>query len=462
MNSGSSPRDSIAEMMKFSIIIPTADRHYLLQHTLRSCLAIRRDDIEVIVSDNYSSSETKAVVDAHRQDSRLKYFRTDRRMPMPDHWDFAWAKASGRFVIINCDDDAISASGLQAIDRAIDNLGAQIISWPVALYLHPDYDAEGGPNAVILPSGHSNLYLLLDTPGVIAAYARFDFRYFPKGTHFCIARELGEKVLGATGRLFWTPAPDFTGPLLALAAAENGRYCYIDSLLGFGGRSKRSNAAAFSQGAKPEDGTTVKQFHSEFGDQEIFPHHPLKAKFYCNYLIAGISLLKKFNPQFSSVEIDEEKFFRFAYEELFRVRPNPLLDDRQEELFDRYIDSLDASRRNLAARARREVKERRNWRIFRTRGEAVRAITPAFLKVGVERMLTGLGLYHRTASVIRLRGAEHDFKNAFDVLSNWEQIVNQHDLLSLANMNAAFVDNLILSAHNLGSHTVPSTEMDEH
>ena len=442
-------------MIKFSIIIPTADRHYLLQHSLRSCLAIKRDDIEVIVSDNHSSPETKAVVDAHRQDSRLKYVRTDRRMPMPDHWDFAWAKASGRFVIINCDDDAISASGLRAIERAIDNLGAQIISWPVALYLHPDYEAEGGPNALVFPSGHSNLYLLLDTPGVIAAYARFDFRYFPQGTHFCIARELGEKVLSETGRLFWTPAPDFTAPLLALAAAENGRYCYINSILGFGGRSKRSNAAAFSQGAKPEDGNTIKRFHSEFGEQDTYPHHPLKVNFYCNYHFAGSSLLKKFYPQYANVEVDEAKFFRLAYEELFRVRPNPLLDDKEEELFDRYIDSLDEPRRNLAMLARREIMERGSLRIFRTREEAIRALTPDILKAGVERILTAMGLYRRTASVVRLPGAQHGFNDAFDVFSNWERIVDQHDLVSLANLNNAFVDNLVRSAHNLGSHTDP-------
>src|SRR6516225_3284835 len=107
-------------MAKFSIVIPTVDRHYLLEHTLRSYLMMDRSDFEVIVSDNFSSSATKAVVDAHRHDGRLKYYRTDRRMPMPEHWDFAWSKASGRYVLINCDDDGLSASGLVQIDRAIE------------------------------------------------------------------------------------------------------------------------------------------------------------------------------------------------------------------------------------------------------------------------------------------------------------------------------------------------------
>jgi hypothetical protein len=70
-------------------------------------------------------------------------------------------------------------------------------------------------------------------------------------------------------------------------------------------------------------------------------------------------------------------------------------------------------------------------------------------------MLTALGLYRRTASVIRLSGARHDFKDAFDVFSTWERLVAEHDLLSLANLNDAFLDNLILSAHSLGSHTAP-------
>jgi protein O-GlcNAc transferase len=129
---GVAPAETLS-VIKFSIIIPTADRHGLLRHSLRSCLAIKRDDIEVIVSDNFSGPETKAVVDAHRDDDRLKYFRTDRRLPMPNHWDFAWSKARGRFVIVNCDDDALSASGLDSVDRAIEELGAEIVSWAVAL-----------------------------------------------------------------------------------------------------------------------------------------------------------------------------------------------------------------------------------------------------------------------------------------------------------------------------------------
>ncbi len=165
--------------------------------------------------------------------------------------------------------------------------------------------------------------------------------------------------------------------------------------------------------------------------------------------MSGISLLKKFYPQYSSVKVDEEKFLRLAYEELLRIRPNPLIDARDEALFDRYVESMDAAGRSLAARVRREVTARGKRSVPRTRGEIIRALTPNSLKAGVERLLTSLDLYRRTASVIRLPGAKHCFNDAFDLFSNWERLVLEHDLVSLANMTEAFQENLLLSAHKL-------------
>jgi len=438
-------------MIKFSIIIPTADRHYLLQHTLRSCLATDRDDIEVVVSDNFSSPETKLVVDGYRQDERLRYFRTDRRMPMPEHWDFAWSKARGHFIIINCDDDLVSPSGLNIIDRAIETFDPRIVSWHIGLYFHPDYDSEGAPNTLLFPAGHSNLHMLLDSYRIIAAYAKFNFRYFPEGNHFCIAKELGDHVINTTGRLFWAPSPDFSAPLLALATAENARYCYVDSILGFGGRSKHSNAASFVRGVGSENSKRIEEFHSEFGDEEdIFPHHPLRIPFYYNNHFASISLLKKFYPKFADVDIDTFKFFYYAYEELFRIRYNPMVDISMEKTLDNYIAGLEPSQREAAARARREVLLQRNWRIPRNHMEFIRTITPRFVKEGIKRLMVELGVDMR-ATQITISGAKHGFSNSFELCANWDRIVQENDRFSLANINEAFRKDFVLSVHKLSS-----------
>jgi glycosyltransferase involved in cell wall biosynthesis len=436
-------------MIKFSIIIPTADRHYLLQHTLRACLAVKRADIEVIVSDNFSSPETKSAVDAHLSDGRLRYFRTDRRLPMPEHWDFAWAKARGRFVIINCDDDSLSETGLRVIDRAIDQFDPHLLSWHVALYHHPDYDLEGPANTVVFPSGHSDLCCLLDCGRVIAEYGKFNFRYFPEGTHFCLKRELGDHIIKATGRLFWPP-PDFAAPLLALAASNDGRYCYIDSVLGFGGRSLQSNAAGFVKRKDSDNSKRMRQFHSEFKDDDSrFPFHDLRAPFYYNYHLSAIPILKKFYPEFAGLEVDMFKFFSWAYEELFGMRHNPLVDNSMERHLDDYIDTMGPDARSTAICARREVLQRRNPWSPRDPNLFVRRVTPTFIKEGFKRFLVRSNLITTTTSVVRISGAEYGFANGFDLFTNWDQIVGNHDLRSLANISEAFSKDLVLSAHRL-------------
>jgi hypothetical protein len=428
-------------MAKFSIVIPTVDRHYLLEHTLRSYLMMDRSDFEVIVSDNFSSSATKAVVDAHRHDGRLKYYRTDRRMPMPEHWDFAWSKASGRYVLINCDDDGLSASGLVQIDRAIETLNPQILSWPIALYYHPDYDDEDGANSLVFPSGHSNFNLLLDSLRIAQRYDSFNFQYFPEGTHFCIAKDLGDRIVRETGHLFWPLAPDFTAPLLGLATGA--RYCYIDAILGFGGRSKSSNAASYSKTCRGSG--RIQQFHSEFQGRDPYPHHPCKANLYCNYLFAATSLVRKFYPGVMPGKPDMYQFFCLAQQELLGFRPSPMIDDEARRLFDDYVAGLDLERQQIAEKARGRVMKSRGKE--RSASEIARAITPRIVMTGIERILAAMGLYKRTASVVKITGDKCGFASAFEVLVNWDRIVADHEITSLANVDGAFKAGLILSAY---------------
>ena len=49
---------------RFSIVVPTRQRPHTLPYTLASILNQDHDSFEVIVADNASSSETRAVVEA--------------------------------------------------------------------------------------------------------------------------------------------------------------------------------------------------------------------------------------------------------------------------------------------------------------------------------------------------------------------------------------------------------------
>lgn len=433
-------------MIKFSIIIPTADRHYLLEHTVRACLMIKRDDIEVIVSDNFSSPETKSIVERYQDDKRLKYFRTDRRLPIPEHWDFAWSKARGDFVIINCDDDFLSPSGLEAIDRAIQRFDVELVSWHIAAYHHPDYEAEGAPNTLHFPVGHSNLQMLLDPKEVIAAYARFHFRFRPEATRSCISKQLGDKILKLTGRLFWAPSPDFSAPLLALACTN--RYCYIDSALGFGGRSKHSNAASYIKTSASQRSNRVEEFLSEFSDEDSkFPYHALKIPFYANFHLAPISVLKKYYPEFKDIKIDWSMFFRSAYEELLGVRYSPVIDISMESSFAKYISELDAEAQDTAARIRAQVAHPRRWSMPQRKDilrSVARTITPTVVKIKLRTLLAT-----DVALIKKIPGRRYGFNNSFDICTMWDQIVSENECFSLANVRNAMTENLVVSAHVL-------------
>jgi glycosyltransferase involved in cell wall biosynthesis len=58
----------------FTIIIPTKDRAEYLHHTLRTCSIQDYENLEVIVSDDGSSDNTKEVaLEASRKDTRIRY-----------------------------------------------------------------------------------------------------------------------------------------------------------------------------------------------------------------------------------------------------------------------------------------------------------------------------------------------------------------------------------------------------
>lgn len=91
---------------KLSIIIPTRDRPDTLLHSVRTALAQESDDIEILVSDNFSSPAVKEVFDSFN-DKRLRYVRTPERIGMSDHYEFAVANSSGEWVTIIGDDDGL-------------------------------------------------------------------------------------------------------------------------------------------------------------------------------------------------------------------------------------------------------------------------------------------------------------------------------------------------------------------
>ena len=79
---------------RFSVVIPTRQRANTLRHTLQTCLAQDYDDYEIVVCDNFSSPETRQVVDDCASE-RIVYLRTSRPLAMSVNWELAVEQARG-------------------------------------------------------------------------------------------------------------------------------------------------------------------------------------------------------------------------------------------------------------------------------------------------------------------------------------------------------------------------------
>jgi len=67
--------------MRLSIIIPTCERVKYLEHSIKTALAIRDTNVEIIVSDNASTDGTFKVL-SKINDPRFKYINTGKRVSM--------------------------------------------------------------------------------------------------------------------------------------------------------------------------------------------------------------------------------------------------------------------------------------------------------------------------------------------------------------------------------------------
>ncbi|MES2709960.1 MAG: glycosyltransferase family A protein, partial [Pseudomonadota bacterium] len=101
----------------FSILLPSRNRAELLRHAVDSVLAQGFGaEVEIIVSDNASVPSYWPYV-ASLGDVAARSLRSETSLPVTENWNRALAAATGRYVIMLGDDDALAPGWL---DRARD------------------------------------------------------------------------------------------------------------------------------------------------------------------------------------------------------------------------------------------------------------------------------------------------------------------------------------------------------
>lgn len=237
---------------KFSVVIPTRERAGTLRFALRTCLDQTFDDYEVVVSDNFSSPETRAVVDECGS-PRVRYVRTAEPVAMSTNWEFGVGHARGEYVLVIGDDDGLLPHALRELDALSRKPHAKAIRWAAAYYSWPDFALPGQSDYLRVPMGCA----LYERDGAEAIAAVAGFREFytelPMLYNAAVHRDLLDALRRRTGRVFPHPIPDvYTGFAVAHAA---GRYLSTTVPMTVSGQSGASNGVAtlFNRGRSAID-----------------------------------------------------------------------------------------------------------------------------------------------------------------------------------------------------------------
>src|SRR3954453_9688259 len=110
----------------FRVVIPTYNRADLVRQAVDSVLAQTLGDLEVVVSDNHSTDDTRDVIAAF-DDPRVRYVVPPEHMVLPDSWEFARQQATGDLIMELSDDDVLVTTALEHFVDGTRKLGAAFL-----------------------------------------------------------------------------------------------------------------------------------------------------------------------------------------------------------------------------------------------------------------------------------------------------------------------------------------------
>lgn len=149
--------------MKFSVLLPTRNRLDLLSYAIETVRKQNYPDWEIIVSDNFSEEDIAGYVRSI-DDPRIKYYRTDKFVPVTDNWNNALSKSDGDYVVMLGDDDCLMSGYFLIQKRLIEDYDAPDLIYSSAfLYAYPEV-MPGYPDGLLCSYNNSNIFQISDKP----------------------------------------------------------------------------------------------------------------------------------------------------------------------------------------------------------------------------------------------------------------------------------------------------------
>jgi len=340
-----------------TVLIPTRERPDTLEYSLTTCINQIDNNLRILVSDNASQDDTRAVVERfRRRDKRVDYINPGRRLGMSEHFEFALGHVDQGFVTILGDDDGLFPDALATIREILRTRpDTSAISWPYSFYGYPELYVPSKNHLGIAFDKQDEVRKSRDWLPKLTAFDVFYFE-LPMIYHGLVRVAVLDEIRARAGRLILSSVPDV---YLAIAIASSiESYYRLSKSLSLAGLSQHSHGAASLFLGK--DSPVVQSFLNESGleTHPLVPHLPSIPPIVLECLLrardAGI-LPKNF-------EINFERCVSRTFTELHTAgHPPEMLDDYLGRLAElcRRIGQTDHLERLLSfdAKARKKLED---------------------------------------------------------------------------------------------------------
>lgn len=259
--------------MRISIAIPTRERALYLRSLLETCVAIEDDQLEIVVSDNASTDNTREVVESFG-DPRIRYLNTGSRLSMRQNFENVINATTGDYVIMSGDDDGFIPGQWPYLRTLLEQERPAFLSWRSRYYLWPDArQPDGGGRLKLTKSQSFGAVSHVPTKTVLAAIVNATTNGYDAAAmiyHGAASRAVMDAMKAKTGAVFRCSVPDVYFTVAANAFA--GEILFVEHPLSIQAISPKSTgfSARFSQGRGDE--TAINRFTAEMStDPEIDP-----------------------------------------------------------------------------------------------------------------------------------------------------------------------------------------------
>lgn len=108
-------------MKKLTIAIPTYNRSKFLVECLQSILPQITEEVDIIISDNASTDNTKEVIKEYLKYPFLRYYRNEENLGMDGNFLNCLKKSTGKYIHLMSDDDIMMPGTIEALIKCIND-----------------------------------------------------------------------------------------------------------------------------------------------------------------------------------------------------------------------------------------------------------------------------------------------------------------------------------------------------